>query len=211
MKMRTESRKAVIVEAAASVFLEMGYEGASMNEVAKRSGGSKTTLYSYFPSKESLFEAVVGHCAVMHLHKATSTLCSIAKDTASLHKQLLAFGNEVLLVLGNDATALAVYRMVVGEAGRSEVGRVFHQSGPQQCIDALASILEGAMRAGVMSPADPTLRASQLLSLITAEANSRIFQSSPPLLTQTRVTEMAEAAVEMFLLGALPRESSQNS
>ena len=51
MKVKTEARREAIVEAAAQLFQEMGYERASMNELAKRLGGSKTTLYNYFPSK----------------------------------------------------------------------------------------------------------------------------------------------------------------
>ena len=69
MKVRTEARREAIVEAAATLFQEMGYERASMNELARRLGGSKATLYSYFPSKEALLVAVVkafttGHLAV---------------------------------------------------------------------------------------------------------------------------------------------------
>lgn len=53
MKVRTEARREAIIDAAASVFLEMGYERASMNEVTKRMGGSKATIYSYFPPRKN--------------------------------------------------------------------------------------------------------------------------------------------------------------
>lgn len=202
MKVRTESRKAAIIEAAASVFLEMGYEGASMNEVSRRAGGSKATLYGYFPSKETLFTAVVEQYAMSHLANAVKTLQSPADDHAKLRNVLLQFAESVLTVLINDTTALAVYRMVVGESGRSEVGKIFHESGPQQCVDALSRVLRSAMERGLLRESDPVLRASQLLSLTTGECDSRLYQLAPEPLTLHQIKVMAEAAVEMFLHGA---------
>jgi AcrR family transcriptional regulator len=74
MKVRTEARREAIVEAAALLFQEVGYERASMNELTKRLGGSKATLYGYFPSKESLFVEVVRSVATVHLSEAVAQL-----------------------------------------------------------------------------------------------------------------------------------------
>lgn len=116
MKVRTEARREAIIDAAASVFLEMGYERASMNEVTKRMGGSKATIYSYFPSKEELFIAVVNRVATAHLAEAVSELAiSVDKDTDAeldLRTLFTRFGERMLMVLINDESALAVYRMV---------------------------------------------------------------------------------------------------
>ena len=51
MRVRTQARRDTIIEAAIQLFEEAGYEGASMSELARRLGGSKATLYGYFPSK----------------------------------------------------------------------------------------------------------------------------------------------------------------
>ncbi|KPY24526.1 TetR/AcrR family transcriptional regulator [Pseudomonas syringae] len=204
MRVRTESRRTAIVEAAASVFFEMGYEGASMNEVTRRAGGSKTTLYNYFASKESLFVAVVECHAMAYIAKAVHALQSQVINLPSLRSTLLSFAENVLTVLTNDAEALAVYRMVVGESGRSDVGRIFYESGPQQCIDVLSQVMLTAMQLGLLREAEPPLRASQLLALITTECERRVFQIAPEPLTLHRIGTMAENAVEMFLNGARP-------
>ena len=47
------------IEGARRVFLERGFDAASMNEIARIAGVSKGTLYVYFDSKESLFEALI--------------------------------------------------------------------------------------------------------------------------------------------------------
>src|SRR5713226_8095349 len=128
MKVRTQARREAIVDAAAKLFLEFGYERASMNELAKRLSGSKATLYGYFPSKEALFVAVVREIATVHLSEATEELRARAEGGTTLESTLLRFAERMLLVLTNDSSALAVYRLVVAEAGRSEVGQLFHES-----------------------------------------------------------------------------------
>ena len=48
-----------ILKGARAVFLELGFDGASMGEIAKAAGVSKGTLYVYFADKSSLFTAIV--------------------------------------------------------------------------------------------------------------------------------------------------------
>lgn len=59
MKKKTETKSQAIVDIAAEVFREMGFQRASMSEICRRVGGSKATIYSYFPSKELLFFEVM--------------------------------------------------------------------------------------------------------------------------------------------------------
>ena len=53
--------KARILEAARQVFLERGYQSASIDEIAEVAPASKPTIYAHFPGKEALFDAVVTH------------------------------------------------------------------------------------------------------------------------------------------------------
>ena len=59
---RDPERMRRVIEAAAQQFLEQGFERTSMEAVAKASGVSKMTIYSYFPTKSALFEAVLEIC-----------------------------------------------------------------------------------------------------------------------------------------------------
>ena len=62
MKVRTmkesESTREKIKEAATAVFVERGYDGARMQEIADRAGANKAMIYYYFNSKDELFEAI---------------------------------------------------------------------------------------------------------------------------------------------------------
>lgn len=136
MKVRTEERREAIIEAAAQLLQEMGYERASMNELAKRLGGSKGTLYNYFPSKEELFSAVIRTYATRHLTDAASALDIPLSQNVNLAEKLQHFGEQMLNVMTTDNTALAVYRMVVAEAGHSEMGMLFYESGPRESVES---------------------------------------------------------------------------
>ena len=52
-------KRHIILSAAYDVFKECGYDGATLDEVARRAEFAKGTLYSYFGSKAELFEALV--------------------------------------------------------------------------------------------------------------------------------------------------------
>jgi AcrR family transcriptional regulator len=204
MKVRTETRRKAILEAAVALFKELGYERTSMNELAKRLGGSKATLYGYFASKEELFVAVVQSVATSHLADAAASLLD-ANAHATLESLLMRFGERMLFVLTNDTDALAVYRMVIAEAGHSSVGQLFYDSGPVEYIQALAGLFASAMEYGELRRSDPVVTALQVLALATAETQVRFYQVDPPPLSVDEIRAMVQRAVQMFLAGAAPR------
>lgn len=202
MKVLTQARRTAIVEAANQLFQEFGYEGASMSELAQRLKGSKATLYRYFPSKEALFDAVVRTSTTSHLSKAAADLIAQGEENVPLATCLVQFGETMLGVMTDSASALAIYRMVVAEAGRSEVGELFYKAGPQECIKALARLIKKAMDRKELRHADPELMAQYFLSLVTAESEVRIYQHHPAPLSSQQIRNMVDRAVQMFLGGA---------
>ena len=208
MKVRTESRRNAILEAAVELFKEKGYERASMNELARRLGGSKATLYGYYPSKEELFVAVVKAVATVHLSDAIAALSEDAAARLSLEDLLVRFGERMMVVLTNDASALAVYRMVVGEAGHSVVGQLFDESGPAQLGEALAALFERAIERGELRRADPKVLAAHFSALVTSETSNRLYQMDPAPMALKDIRRMVRRAVEAFLLGAAPRAAT---
>ena len=173
--------------------------------MTKRFGGSKATVYGYFPSKEALFVAVVENIATAHLSEAVAELRVKAEKEVTLETLLLRFGEQMLQVLTHDASALAVYRMVDSEAGKSDVGQLFYESGPAQCVDTLAGLLAAAMKRGELRQLDPQVTAHQLLGLLTAETQVRLYQVDPPKLSPGQIRLMVRRAVDVFLMGSAPR------
>ncbi|POA15406.1 TetR/AcrR family transcriptional regulator, partial [Pseudomonas sp. FW300-N1A1] len=55
----TDARRALVLDAARTVFAEAGIEGASIREIAKRAGYTPGAIYSYFESKEAIYAALL--------------------------------------------------------------------------------------------------------------------------------------------------------
>jgi AcrR family transcriptional regulator len=109
---RKEDRHAEIVAAALDVFVERGFAAARVEEVARRAGVTKGTLYLYFDSKAALFKAVVRENIVAALTRASATVDRHTGSTAELFGQLL---RETWQVMG-DARLSGLPKLVLSEA-----------------------------------------------------------------------------------------------
>ena len=96
MKSKTESKRQAILQAAADIFREVGFDRATMSDIRERIGGSKATLYNYFPSKEKLFFEVMHHAKEAELEAITGELNADADD---LKRELVHFGQKFMAVL----------------------------------------------------------------------------------------------------------------
>jgi AcrR family transcriptional regulator len=196
VKVRTEARHDHILDIAGQVFLETGYERASMSEIARRVGGSKATLYGYFPSKDALFLAVLLN-QTQRLREATEAVAA-STQPGQLRQELLSFGEGFINFLGSEL-GLAAHRMVLAEAGRSEIGRRFYDEGPKRGAAMMARALQAAMTRGELRPADADVAARHLTGLLLGEVHERWFDPELPTLTAPQARAMAERSVEVFL------------
>jgi AcrR family transcriptional regulator len=90
---RGARRVAEVLEAAAQVIGERGYEGATMTEIAERAGASIGALYQYFPNKEAMAQALRRKCA----EEMRARWAPLAKDGAALGVEQLV--ERILAVL----------------------------------------------------------------------------------------------------------------
>src|SRR3954454_12879423 len=98
--------RAAILEAAAEVFFEQGYEGASIEAVIERVGGSKRAIYSHFGGKKELFAAIVTE----NSSRALAALSPAEMRGRNLEDTLFSFGRKLLEVVMTPET-LALYRV----------------------------------------------------------------------------------------------------
>ncbi len=209
MRTLTNERRQAIIDAAADLFQEMGYERTSMNEVAKRVGGSKATLYNYFASKEALFEMVVRTYSTHFLNAAASELSSYHDGVMTFEQNLTRFGERMMEVLLTDNQALRIYRCVVAEAGKSNIGELFRAAGPQESIAKLAELMSLAMHKGELAQGDSTIRALQSTALLKAEVDSRLLEREPVPWSVAQVKNIVARGVQLFLYGAVAQVATQ--
>lgn len=198
MRVKTEAKREAIVQVASEVFRELGFEGASMVEIAARVGGSRATLYGYFSSKEELFVAVILGAAKSHFDPIFAALEQEGDD--DLERVLQRFGEKVLTVVCSQEV-IDAHRAVIAEAGRSDIGRLFYEGGPKKGVAELAGFLEQQMRKGRLRTADPSAAAHHLMALLDSETvKPRLLGIQGPL-TRKDLREAIQRAVQVFLGG----------
>lgn len=168
---RKAERRAAIVEIATRSFLEHGYAGTSLSAIAEVMGGSKGTLWSYFPSKEDLFAAVVDAAADAFSEAVTPVLA----DDAEVFPALTRFV-EVFIARITSPTAIALQRLIIGEAGRaSEVGAIFFDRAPTRTHALMTDYVGRQMAAGRLRPGEPAEASALLFRLCAGGLQQRIL------------------------------------
>jgi AcrR family transcriptional regulator len=195
MKSKTESKRQAILDGAAEVFREMGFERASMSDIRARIGGSKATLYNYFPSKEKLFFEVMYQSTELELGAITAALNPEAGD---LKRELLHFGQKLLPALYSPE-AIAIRRLAIAELGHSNIGKIVFEGSMVPIEKQVAEFLRNAMKLGVLPTADPKIAAIHLLSLLESELLQRVLLGVMVAVQPAAVRGAVRRAVDVFL------------
>ena len=188
------SKRRQILDGARKVFLDLGFDGASMGEIARAAGVSKGTLYVYFADKNRLFEAIVEE-ETLEQGKLAFNL-SPERDAATT---LLEFGEAYIAMLCRPGGGSAIRTVMAIAERMPEVGRRYYERVLEKSIDQLAAYLEARVRARELAIEDCQLAASQFMLLCQASLFLPfIFQAAPPPSAE-RITEVIESATRMFL------------
>lgn len=117
-----------------------------------------------------------------------------------IREVLVAFGETLVRFVDSEA-AVSAYRMVLAEAGRSDVGQRFFEQGPQAGLNQMAALLGEAMARDELRPADPDVASLHLHGLLTSELFPRMFSATAKPMDKDAVAAVVKRAVEMFLTG----------
>jgi AcrR family transcriptional regulator len=195
---RGVARRQAFLQAAREVFLEQGYEAASVNDVVRRAGGSLATLYAQFGNKEGLFFAVLQD---QH-ERFTRAMTPECVDHLPLEEGLQAIGERFvrgLLTRDN----ISFYRIMIGEARKfPEQMRRYNSAGG---ADKVTSVLANFLRArGVMTD-DPEFGASLLQQNWRSRHHYRAVADDAYEVSEKEISEHVARSIQAFLNGALPR------
>ena len=147
-----------VLRAATRSFLRHGYR-TSVEDIARRAGVAKQTLYHRFPSKDALFKEVANALVAR-------VLVELHDDAAELRPSLIGFGLAYRRrVLG--AEGLAMFRTLTAEVPRFRaLARALYAGGAGETVRRVAHLLRSAMRSGEMRRDDPQFAAELLLSML---------------------------------------------
>ena len=194
MRVKCEARRQAILDVAAEIFFEHGFEQTSMSEITARVGGSKATLYSYFASKEELFIEVIHRFAKKQLDGMFAEL----NPAHDMRDTLCNFGEQFIGFLAAPRF-IAALRVVHSEAGRSNVGRQFYERGPAEGTRHLAEYFEKCIALEKMRNENVFVAAKHFTALLRAEILDLLLMDACEKEDLPPVKDVVARAVDVFL------------
>ena len=189
------AKRRQIIDGARRVFLSTGFDGASMNEVARASGVSKGTLYVYFASKEELFAALLRQ----EKRDQAEQLCRFDEDGPDVRETLRAFGVRLMDLLVRP-DSLAHLRTVMAVAPKfPEIGRAYYEAGPETGRRRLARYLDRQVEAGRLAIPETMPAAQQFLDLCKAEMFLKVLLCVRTRPTAAEIEAHVDRAVDLFM------------
>ncbi|ACI92361.1 transcriptional regulator, TetR family [Afipia carboxidovorans OM5] len=188
------AKRRQIVEGARKVFRELGFDAASMGEIAKAAGVSKGTLYVYFADKLALFGAIVT-CELREQGIDKLTIDPTEAPEATLQK----FGQSYMEMLCRPTGGSTIRTMMSIAERMPELGRRYYESVPAAWLGRLADYLRIQVANGALAIDDCDLAAAQfMLSCQATLFLPFIFQVTPAPSSE-RIADVVASATRMFL------------
>jgi TetR/AcrR family transcriptional repressor of mexJK operon len=197
---RKLDRRDAIIGVARSYFLQHGYAATTMSGIAAAVGGSKATLWSYFPSKEALFEAVLDQATMDFRQQIISLLKPGTDVEAAVRSFCRRFIEKV-----TSAPSVALHRLIHAEAGRfPEIGEIFYQRAPNTMTRLLGDFIGQAMERGDLRRADPRQAAKLLVALCLHNHHQQLLLGRIDHADPVQVDADANIVADIFLRAYAP-------
>lgn len=188
---RGRVRRERILRAATELFLDNGYGDTSIDAIVERSGGSKATLYSYFPAKDELFRAVID--AIVSLREEPEL-----ESGGDVRTALVTFGvRRMRVVFSNQHRALL--RLIVGERERfPDIARMYYERGPHRSEEILTEYMTVLKDRNLLAIESPSESAQFLIGMLFFDWYlAQLYLGAQP--SRQAMQQRAERVVDRFM------------
>ena len=188
------SKRRQILDGARKVFMDLGFDGASMGEIARVAGVSKGTLYVYFADKNRLFEAIVEEETLEQ-----SKIAFNFDPERDVPTTLREFGQAYIRLLCRPRGGSAIRTVMAIAERMPEVGRRYYEHVLENTIARLANYLDVHVQAGGVAIDDCQLAASQFMLMCQASLFLPFIFQAAPAPSEERMLQVVESATRIFL------------
>ena len=176
---RRGDRERAIVAAALAEFSAKGFAAARLDDVARRAGVAKGTLYLYFDGKDALFQAVIRQAILPRIADAEALAAGFDGPTEALLRRMLkTLGREIVETEAGEAM-----RLVIAEAGRfPELTAFYYRSVVRRGLDLVRGVVARGVARGEFRPSALDEHPQLLVApLILAVIWTALFQRLQPI------------------------------
>jgi AcrR family transcriptional regulator len=194
----------LIAEAARHEFTTHGYAGACIDDVAKRAGVSKKTLYRLVPAKADLFKTSVTDRIARFILAVDDEMIAAHDVEAALERLMTEYGNLTL-----SAETIAIQKLVIAESDRfPELAASFYADAILATQVVLERFLARQCAQGLFDLDDPHAAAGMLRGMMIMEPQRSTMIGRAPVLSAAEIAARAKVCVGIFLRGCRPAASS---
>ena len=192
---RKDRKRAEIVALAQDLFFKEGYAATSMSQLAAALGGSKTTLYNHFASKEGVLLAVV-----QDVVEPRPDDYDVSTEPKEFRAWLLWFGMATIRKI-TSYKYISLQRLAAAEAARfPEIGQAFYDA-VRPGYKMASELFAEAMRAGILRRADPDMAVEHFLELCSGWMLRRAIWHVRSIPTEQEIESNVRSAVTAFMDG----------
>lgn len=193
---KNPDKREQIMQGATRVFSTMGFDAASVKDIARAAGVSKGTIYVYFRSKEELFLEL----SIALREKIFADVYTALTNRYEPREVLTAFGEALSLKLTSDVV-VQVQRVIIGVAQRMpSLSQSFYDKASSPGLSLLTSYLDKQVTEGVLIIEDTQLAAYQFTDLIGSGLfKLRLFDALNEQESQDKIGRTVRSAVDFFL------------
>ncbi|MDY7022533.1 MAG: TetR/AcrR family transcriptional regulator [Cyanobacteriota bacterium] len=192
-------RKTAILNTATDLFLEQGYDRTSLEQIIKRTGGSRRVIYQEFGNKEGLLGAIV-EAMIEELLDQFSVLSMPEQDP---EKSLVETGTAFVKALISPRI-LAAFRLLIAEVTRfPNLGTTFFETGPERAYQRMSQYLRQQVAEGYFQIENPEITGRQLIEMMKGDLHLRALLCPDNLPTEAEIENHVRCAVHTFLQGVL--------
>lgn len=198
---RSDRKRRAIIEAATHLFLELGYDGTSMDDVAARAAVSKPTVYNHFADKKQLYAAVIQQTVA----RIDDVVALVARNfeepgnpAADLERLAIAFLNALM-----QSDVIRLRRLVIATANRfPDVARAWYDAGFRRVLRTLAETFLKLRERGTLAFTDAEFAASHFVGLLLwIPVNEAMFGGAEEPPSRGSIARQARLGVAAFLKG----------
>ena len=183
-----------ILDGARDVFLRLGFDGASMGDIAKASGVSKGTLYVYFENKAELFSALIAE-----ERKRAKKEFGLDPNQGDPTEALRAYGRNLVGHISRERNIQSVRTVVAIAEKFPKVGLDWYRDGPQRGLERLRAYIEAQAATGRFVVDDSMMAARQLQSLFYSGIINEMLYGVRGQPDEAEIGRVVDAAVETFM------------
>ena len=190
-----DDRKDRILDSATEVFLEAGFSRSTVTAIAKKAGCSLETLYTAYPNKEAMFEALISREA-SGVFEAVGPL----SPDREIREVLVRYATEMLVLMARPDTK-GLHRLVIGESTSfPEVAKKFWKEGYARGVQVLRDYFFAKRGSKAFDIREPDKAAEVFMALLLGDMCMRSTLGLKTLTdSKTQQEEWAERCATLFM------------